>query len=185
MGNIQEKLDEIRQMIQNPDFIAGRGLSNEVNIHILSYDPKDEMKIRHFVKQMHKDHTLKCNLIECNLYEKLLEICDVRHIVKAIPNMEKNKGKEYLKSQLNKVAGVDAFIKAIQYAPHGEKDVLLITGIGSVFPFMRVHALLNAMQPHFSDVAILALYPGEYDGRMVRLFGEMKANPYYRAFNLS
>ena len=70
----------------------------------------------------------------------------------------------------------------MQYEPHGDKDVLLITGIGSVFPFMRIHQLLNAMQPHFSNMPIFVLYPGEYDGHELRLFNRLKANSYYRAF---
>ena len=62
-------------------------------------------------------------------------------------------------------------------------DVLLLTGVGDVFPFMRVHTLLEALQPHFSDLPILVMYPGEFDGHYLRLFGRLKPNDYYRAFN--
>ena len=51
-------------------------------------------------------------------------------------------------------------------------------------PFIRVHALLDAMQPYFSDVPILVMYPGSFDGRYVRLFDKLTPNPYYRAFNV-
>ena len=47
---------------------------------------------------------------------------------------------------------------------------------------MRIHQLLNAMQPHFSNMPIFVLYPGEYDGHELRLFNRLKANSYYRAF---
>ena len=33
MGDIQKRLDNVRQMIQIQDFLEGKGLSNEVNIH--------------------------------------------------------------------------------------------------------------------------------------------------------
>lgn len=36
MGDIQKRLDNVRQMIQSQDFLEGKGLSNEVNIRILS-----------------------------------------------------------------------------------------------------------------------------------------------------
>ena len=68
--------------------------------------------------------------------------------------------------------------------PHHVGDVILITGVGEAFPFIRVHALLDAMQPHFSDVPILVMYPGTFDGRCVRLFDGLTPNPYYRAFNV-
>ena len=72
----------------------------------------------------------------------------------------------------------------MQYEPHGEKDVLLLTGVGSVYPFLRIHQLLNAMQPHFSGMLIIVLFPGEYDGHELRLFNCLKPSPYYRAFNV-
>ena len=60
---------------------------------------------------------------------------------------------------------------------------MLLTGVGDVFPFMRVHKLLEAMQPYFTKAPILVLYPGRFDGNYVRLFDLLEPNPYYRAFN--
>ena len=77
-----------------------------------------------------------------------------------------------------------AFIGKMQYEPHKLGDVVLITGVGEAFPFIRVHSLLDAMQPHFSDIPILVMYPGTFDGRYVNLFDKLKPNPYYRAFNV-
>jgi hypothetical protein len=48
---------------------------------------------------------------------------------------------------------------------------------------MRVHSLLEALQPHFSDIPILVMYPGTFDGSYVRLFDKLTPNAYYRAFN--
>ena len=49
MSSIEERLDKVRELIQNDDFLCGRGLSNEVNIRIFCYEPEDEMAVRHFV----------------------------------------------------------------------------------------------------------------------------------------
>ena len=43
MGGINERLDNLKQEIQKPEFLEGKGLSNEVNIRIFCYDPKDEI----------------------------------------------------------------------------------------------------------------------------------------------
>ena len=40
------------------------------------------------------------------------------------------------------------------------------------------------MQPYFSDVPVLVMYPGTYDGHYVKLFDKLTPNPYYRAFNV-
>ena len=38
MSNISERLDELKKLIQEEDFLNGRGLSNEVNIRIFCYN---------------------------------------------------------------------------------------------------------------------------------------------------
>ena len=63
MAGIEERLDQVRTLIRNNDFLEGKGLSNEVNIRIFCYDPEDEMAVRNFVEDIKKDQTIDCNLI--------------------------------------------------------------------------------------------------------------------------
>ena len=183
MSIIKERLDLLREEIQKEDFLDGKGLSNEVNIRIFCYEAAEEMTVTHFLNQLRTDQTLRCHLIECNLYDIFLSACDDLAITDAIPEMEESEGSAFLLEQLHSAIGKSEFIEKIQYEPHRRGDVLLLTGVGDVFPFMRVHTLLEALQPHFSDLPILVMYPGEFDGHYLRLFGRLKPNDYYRAFN--
>ena len=182
MSGIKERLDNLRILIQDPDFLAGKGLSNEVNIRIFCYDAVHEMTIQHFLNQLKTDQSISCNLIECNLYKTFLAICDDLDITDAIPEMEEADGGIFLLEQLHSAIGEGEFIDKIQYSPHEKGDVLMLTGVGDVFPFMRVHALLEALQPYFSDIPILVMYPGEFDGHHLKLFNRLQPNDYYRAF---
>jgi hypothetical protein len=184
MKKINERLDRLRLEIQKPEFLKGEGLSNEVNIRIFCYDAKDEMTVRHFTEQLIVDQSLDCHLIEKNLYKVFLSICDRKRITDKAPQMEEKKGKYYLLQNLEKFANNKSFVEMMQYEPHEPGDVLLLTGVGEVFPFMRIHSLLEALQPKFPDIPILVMYPGKYDGRFVRLFDTLEPNPYYRAFNI-
>lgn len=184
MSDINERLDSLRELIQSQEFLEGKGLSNEVNIRIFCYAPKDEMAVRHFTEKLVTDQSLSCHLIEYNLYKVFLSICDSKRITNRIPLQEEKKGKQFILDQMTRMANNVAFIGKMQYEPHESGDVLLITGVGEAFPFIRVHSLLDAMQPHFSDVPILVMYPGTFDGRYVKLFDKLKPNPYYRAFNI-
>lgn len=184
MTKITERLDNLKIEIQKPEFLEGKGLSNEVNIRIFCYDPKDEMIVRHFVEQIIVDQSMNCHLIERNLYKVFLSICDDKRITDRAAQMEERKGKEFLFNNLQKFANNKSFVEKMQYEPHEQGDVLLLTGVGEVFPFMRIHSLLEALQPEFPDIPILVMYPGKYDGRFVRLFDKLEANPYYRAFNI-
>ena len=98
--------------------------------------------------------------------------------------MEEEDGSKYLLEQIHEAIGEEEFTRKIDYPDHEAGDVLLLTGVGEVFPFMRIHILLEALQRVFSGVPIVVLYPGEYDGHQVKLFGRLPPNDYYRAFNI-
>lgn len=184
MADIDERLDKARELLKDPDFLEGNGLSNEVNIRICCYEAKDEMRVRHFVNQIMTDQTLPCHLIENNLYEIFLSICEDKRILSRMDAMEEKKGKENLQKQIEKAVTVQDYVDKICECNLEKGDVILLTGVGDVFPFMRIHMLLEALQPRSGGVPILVMYPGAFDGRHVKLFDRLPANPYYRAFNV-
>lgn len=175
MEDVEVRLDKLKYLIQQSDFLEGKGLSNEVNIRIFCYEPKEEMIIRHFLKQI-KNDSLNCNVISYDLYEVFLEICKDKRILDRIPALEEKRGKEFIRKQFEKSCDAKTFASKMQYEDHKIVDVIVLSGIGKVFPFMRVHSLLEAMQPLFNDVPIVVLYPGDFDGHYVKLFNKLKAN---------
>ena len=182
---IMQNLDYLRGKIQEENFLYGKGLSNEVNIWFFCYEAEDEMAVRHFISQIVTDQTLKCRVIEKNLYQMFLQICDENRITERIPAMEERKGGENLLRQMSGIITKEEFIAKTQYGEHTPgKDVLLITGVGEAFPFIRVHTLLEALQPAFPDIPILVMYPGIFKDYQVKLFNRLKPHQYYCAFNI-
>lgn len=184
VNNINERLDKVRDLIQESEFLEGKGLSNEVNIRMFSYKAEEEMIVRAFVERISTDQSLKCNPKIFNLYEVFLSICDDKRITDRIPEMEEKKGKEFLLAQLKSIANNEAFVNKMYYEPQELGDVVILTGVGEVFPFMRIHGLLDSLQPHFPNIPILVFYPGTFDGNQVKLFDLLQPNSYYRAFNV-
>ena len=185
MSNINERLDKLRKLVQDEDFLEGKGLSNEVNIRIFCYDPAEELRIKHFVKQITTDQSIKSHIVEFDLYKILLEICADLDILNDIPSTEESDGSDYTLEMLHSAIGVKEYIEKMkEYTELKPGDVMLITGVGDAFPFMRIHSLLEAVQPHFSGIPILVMYPGTFDGKYVKLFDKLTPNPYYRAFNV-
>ncbi len=183
MDQIETRLDRLKAQIQDEDLLSGNGLSNEANIHIFCYEPEKEMVVRHFVEQLMTDTSLKCHPIVRNLYDIFLEICSDIDILDAASEIEAADGSEYLLEQLHSTIGTDEFIERLKFGEHRQGDILILSGVGAVFPFMRVHKLLEAMQPHFPKTPILVLYPGIFDGYHLKLFNMLQPNDYYRAFN--
>lgn len=184
MSNIKERLDSMKKLIQEDDFLEGKGLSNEVNIRMFCYDPKEEMTVRYFINHLY-DSDLKCKPCIVDLYSLFLEICEDNKILDKIPALEEKRGKDFLDKQFERTCSPSVFAtKVEQKYSRQDNRMLILTGVGKVFPFMRVHALLEALQVNMNDIPIVVMYPGTFDGHYVRLFNRLKPNEYYRAFNL-
>jgi hypothetical protein len=98
--------------------------------------------------------------------------------------MEEQRGKDFLINQLQKIATPEVFVEKMQYGETREGDILLITGVGEVYPYMRTHKILDNLQHIFAKIPVLVLYPGVFTGQRLDLFGKFIDGNYYRAFNL-
>lgn len=184
MDDIETRLDRVKNLLKDEDFLKGRGLSNEVNIRIFCYQPEEEMAVRYFVNRILKDPTLPCHVVEKNLYQIFLDICEEKRILNRMEDMEKKKGKDVLLQQIQRAVPVQSYVKQICAEGFEMGDVLLLTGVGDVYPFMRIHTLLEALQPAIGNIPLLVMYPGSFDGRHVSLFDRLPPNSYYRAFSV-
>jgi hypothetical protein len=182
--SIRYELDKIKARISDANFLANKGLSFEVGIHVFKYDPKDELIVREYIERLINSPSEDFRVIQRDMYKIFLEILEEKRVLNSVAGIEEKKGKDYLLAQLQKVATQDEFLKKMKYEPHEPGDVLFLTGIGNVYPFMRSHKMLDSMQQMFSDIPIVMFYPGEFNGTSLSLFDKFHDGNYYRAFNL-
>lgn len=184
MADIKQELDRIKGRISDANFLANKGLSNEVGIHVFKYEPQYELIVRDYIERLVNTPSDDYRVIERDMYKIMLEILEEKRVLSTVPSLEDKKGKEYLLAQLQKIATQEAFLNKMKYEPHERGDVLFLTGIGKVYPFMRSHKMLDSMQQVFSDIPIVMFYPGEFNGQSLVLFDKFHDGNYYRAFNL-
>lgn len=184
MNQIMTDLEKMKNRLSDESFLKNKGLSNEVGIHVFCYDAKDEMVVRDYFKALKQASGTVYNIVECDLYKIFISICEDKKILKSIDSMEEKKGRDFLLAQLQKVAAPEMFVQKMKYEPHNYGDVLVISGVGEVYPFMRVHKILDNIQHVFSDIPVVVLYPGKYNGQELSLFGDLEDGNYYRAFNM-
>lgn len=186
MKNINKRLDQIADKIKEEKFIDGRGLGNEISFYIFDYDPSDELKVREKVKSLHKVfnnpiHNRK--IIEFDLYKMLLELAKEKGIYDQIFKMEQNQGNEMLYKALINFAKPELFLDKI-VSDVGDHNVIFITGVGKIYPFVRSHTILNNLQEKIDKIPVILFYPGIYDGQSLNLFNKFIDDNYYRAFQL-
>ena len=197
---------ELRQRLQDPEFLAGHGLGNEVPFFILPYAAALEDEVRERVEALVRDFAPTAQggapvpqdsptagdtrVIHFDLWDVFLQICQERRILEKIPALEERRGTEGLLRRMEKIATPEAFLKVMseRYEELGgqmpEGDVVLISGVGKVYPLVRAHNILENAQPVFTEGPMVMLYPGVYDGQQLHLFGKISDGNYYRAFSL-
>ncbi len=192
---------ELRQRIQDPEFLAGHGLGNEVPFFILPYPGAQEIEVRAQTDALIRDFAphntdgtqtpeTGTRVIHFDLWDVFLQICRERRILEKIPALEERRGTEGLLRRMEKIATPEAFLKVMseRYEALGGqisgRDVVLVSGVGKVYPLVRAHNILENAQPVFTEVPLVMLYPGVYDGQQLHLFGKVSDGNYYRAFSL-
>ena len=184
MADIKHELDKIKGRISDANFLANKGLSNEVGIHVFKYAPQHELIVREYIEQLLSKPSDYYRIIERDMYRILIEILEEKRVLSSVQSLEEKKGKDYLLAQLQKIATPEAFLAKMKYEPHQRGDVLFLTGVGKVYPFMRSHKMLDSMQQVFSNIPIVMFYPGEFNGQSLILFDKFHDGNYYRAFDL-
>lgn len=185
MENINTRFNNLVKKVKSDDFFYNRGLANEVPFYIFDYDPKDELLVRDnikniFLKEISKSEKLK--VVEIDLFDLLLESLKNDEIFDSVFKMEEKRGSEVLFEKLKKSFNMEVILKYVKDKTEN-KNFVVITGIGKIFPIVRTHALLNNLQAIFNDTKVLLFFPGEYTTIDLRLFG-FKDNNYYRAFRI-
>ncbi|PEI74630.1 BREX-1 system protein BrxB [Bacillus wiedmannii] len=189
MRRINERLDEILPKITDASFRENKGLGNEIGFYIFDYDPKYEMLVREHIiymqERLKNDSSL--HIREFDLYEVMLEILEEKGYLQKNIDMEQKKGSDFILNATRKALRLTSNNDlVVQYITDRVQpnDIVFLTGVGKVFPIIRSHTILNNLHKAVDKVPLVMFFPGTYDGLELVLFGEIKDDNYYRAFQL-
>lgn len=169
-----------------------QGLGNEVPFFICPFHPREALEMGKLGNQLINTLINKgVRVLKINLYDLSIELLKKRGIWDRILQVEKSISKDELKELLQGVLDPEGhLIPAIaEKMGQGEYDVMFITGVGEVFPYIRSHTVLNNLQSTAKDKPTVMFFPGEYthsleEGASLDLFGRLQDDKYYRAFNI-
>ena len=180
-------------VISGERFLRKEGLGNEIPFFICPYAPENSVEM----EQSREKLVVQLNqrgvrVLEINLYDLSLGILKNRDILDQILAIESSVSKDELKELLQGVLDPENhLIPAISQIINDNKfDVLFLSGVGEVFPYLRSHNVLNNLQSVAKDKPTVMFFPGEYaysleSGASLDLFGRLRDDKYYRAFNIN
>ena len=186
---LEERLNQILPRITSRDFLDSKGLGNEIGFWIFDYPPEREMDVRSFltgtVLPALGKHVPPIKADAVDLLKLVTDLLEERNLLDKAMEMQKNKGDDSTLSALRFVLKEDKIAQKIA-SKHdiANLDLLVLSGVGAVYPMLRTHTLLSALHPIMGNTPLLMFFPGRFDGHSLRLFNTLAEDHYYRAFRL-
>jgi hypothetical protein len=184
--------DHLFAVLSGKRFLQMEGLGNEVPFFIFPYPAEDALAVAQIKKRIKNKLDQKgIRVREINLYDLSAEILKDRgvweRVLAAEPDQDKADFRELLQGMLDPQLHLAPSIRA--RIEDGDFDILFLTGIGEVFPYIRSHNVLNNLQSVVTGKPMLMFFPGRYEqsdtlGSSLVLFGRLKDDQYYRAKNI-
>ena len=189
---IQERYQHLMAVISGERFLKKLGLGNEVPFFICPFKAEEALEIARLQRQLvNRLGQVGVSVLEINLYDLSVDILKDREIWDRVLEMETSVSKDELKELLQGVLDPETYlIPAIaDKLASAEFDVLFLSGVGEVFPYIRSHNVLNNLQSTAKDKPTVMFFPGAYThsvavGASLDLFGRLHDDKYYRAFNI-
>lgn len=173
-------------------FLAMEGLSNEIPFFIYPFEPSDALEVNAARKRLVNNLALQgVKILEIDLFELSIEILEDRDVLERLLEVEREQDKLDFLALLQGMLDPERHIAPAVAAKlvGSDHDVIFLTGVGEVFPYVRSHNVLSNLQSVCKDKPMLTFFPGIYEqseslGSSLALFGFLKNDQYYRAKNI-
>ena len=185
---LQQRLNKIPDIVLSDDFLKKKGLGGDLCFWIFDYAPENELQVREYIAFLNNllstQHS-HLNVVNINLLEDMIAYLKERNLLGRAFDLQKKKGDEALLKALLGPLHMDKFVPfLLKHHNIKDQDLALFSGVGSVWPLLRAHNLLNSLHADLGHVPLVLFYPGQYSGKDLTLFNRVPSNNYYRAFKL-
>jgi hypothetical protein len=187
--NRKQRFDLLFRFIANRNNLDFRRYS-DVPFIIVPYEIEEENKIDTPLVLSHLDKN-DIRHLYINLYQLSLELLDnnlgdLDHLLDIESKQNKNRFLEDLQNLLDSEKIADSIFNKSEEV---DAQLVLISGVGEVFPYIRLSKLLTHLATRIKEKVLLVFFPGTYEqsdekGTYLRLFGDMDYDHHYRAFNI-
>ncbi|MBF0468021.1 MAG: DUF1788 domain-containing protein [Desulfamplus sp.] len=188
MARFKKRLNKILDRLTSDELLSNSGLGNEIGFYIFDYPAECELEMREHIRFLLDQLPKRKSDIRCshiNLFELILQYLKERKLLDRVLDIQKKKGDDAVLKVLKGPLDAKKIAKEfVDLAKPEEQDLVLMSGVGSAYPMLRSHNLLNNLHHLMGDTPLVMFYPGVFTGQGLSLFGKLKESNYYRAFQL-
>lgn len=188
----KERAEHLYRVITSERFLTKQGLGNEVPFFICPFPAEEGLTmIEDRLDLIERTGHAGVTALDLSLYDISLGLLEERGILEDVlaaeSDMEKSEFRELLQGVLDVQEHlIPKIAEVIAAQPH---DVIFLSGVGEVYPYIRSHNVLNNLQSRAKDKPTVLFFPGSYThstatGGSLDLFGLLHDDKYYRAFNI-
>lgn len=181
---LTDRLNNIENIISTQNF---RERGNSLGYYVFDYPPEYELIVREHLERLVRkinDKNSGFEIILFNIYEIIIQSLKDDGFLEMCKEMESENDYEYLADQIasvidisnNKSPIISNIIESVS-----ESSIVFITGVGSAYPIIRGHNVLNSLAQSVDTIPVVMFYPGKYSGQDFKLFGTLPCDNYYRA----
>lgn len=188
--DLQREEKDVYEVLRSERFLKMEGLSKEVPFFIYHYPPAWDLNVEQMRSRirskLQSDDGIR--VLEINLYDLAIKLLKERgiwdRVLKLEPSMDKDEFREVLQGMLDPY---DHLAPAIRVELDEQPcEIVFLTGIGEVFPFIRTHTVLENLHSVVVGRPMLAWFPGTYEftqsaGHQLRALNLSASDSYYRA----
>jgi len=188
----KDRFEHLLNVISSERFLKKQGLGNEVPFFICPYPAEEAVAIEAMrISLARQLENRGVRVIDINLYDLCISLLRGRGIWDEVLAAEQDIKKEELKELLQGVLDPETHLVPEIGARLSveEFDVLFLSGVGEVYPYIRSHNVLNNLQSTAKERPTVMFFPGTYthslgSGASLDLFGILHDDKYYRAFDI-
>ena len=145
-GKLQKRLNQIEDRISSKQFLNSEGL-----------DKKQQ------------------NYTHLNLFQVIIDLLQEEDVLDDAISLQASDGDEEVMNALKGSLEQNRIAQFIASNIKEDSEFVLLSGLGSAWPMIRGHSLLNALHAVIGDKPLVLFYPGKYSGLDIHPFDTLQS----------
>lgn len=185
------RFEHLLKLMSSRKFLDMTGPSNDVPYYICPFRVEETSQVYQHIDQLISALELKqIRVFNINLYRLCIEHFSTLGVLDGLIVDETKTPRNTFFNSISGLTDPREFIAPliIDLIKRVMPDIIFITGVGEVYPYLRTHKLLSTLESKFTEKPLVLFFPGKYEtdnvkGSNLTLFGILD-DRYYRAFNI-